>query len=124
MSKIKRPHAIDFTGTPVLTEQHHKSKCDIKRIVKSAMRTGIVDHAAKGAAYRDMLDIPDFKTSMDRIAAAKSTFAGMPAALRLRFQNDPTRFVEYCLSESTPNEALVKLGLATPVAPPKTEEKP
>jgi len=116
-------HAICFKNSPRLTEQHHISKCDIRRIVKSANKTGMIDHYASGAAYQDMLDIPDFKSAMDRIAQAKSTFASMPAKIRSKFQNDPARFVEYCLSEATPNEALVKLGLANPVAKPESKSE-
>ena len=116
-------HAIDFSNSPRLTEQHHKDKCCIRRIVKSASRTGIVDHLAHGAAYRDALNVPDFKTAMDQIAAAKSVFASMPAKIRTEFQNDPARFVAFCTDPKTPNSELVRLGLGVPVEEPPKETK-
>lgn len=107
-----------------LTEQSHKHKCDIKRIVKSAMATGAIDHLNSRAAQAgDLSSIPDFKQAMDRIAEAKSTFHALPAALRKKFHNDPRNFVDFVSNPANLPE-MRALGLAAPEPKPTPDPVP
>jgi len=114
----QRIHSKCFKNSVRLTESSHKDKCDIRRIVKSALKTGSVDHLAPASHFSDMIGIPDFKTAMDQIAQAKSTFASLPAKVRLEFRNDPAAFVA-AAQDPSQADRFVKLGLATLRQPPK-----
>lgn len=116
-----RRHAICFKGTKRMTESHHKDKCDIHRIVKSAVRTGFFDHVSSVQAdSSDAFTIPDFKTAMDKIAAAKSAFHELPSKIRFEFRNDPGLYVQFC-SDPKNLPRLRELGLANPLVDPAPE---
>jgi phage internal scaffolding protein len=48
---------------------------------------------------------------MNAVAQANETFESLPADLRSRFENDPEKFVTFCLDKDN-QEELIKLGLA------------
>lgn len=77
------------------TKQSFKDECDINHIMKRVNATGVLQHQALGQPrYIDATGW-DFQTSMEIIANARSLFESLPAEIRLEFQNDPRRFLEF-----------------------------
>lgn len=98
---------------PSLTEQSHKSTCDIRRIVKTASASGgVLGHVSpRQATYGDFLGSPgSFHEAMNIVAAANSRFNSLPSRVREFFKNSPANFVDFC-SDPENRDEMVKLGL-------------
>lgn len=132
-----RPHdPVDWTGEvldprtgelvkePSMTKQEFKAECDINNIIKSFSVTGIVTHinekAAQGA-YIDLPDPMDFQEALGLVDQATKSFATLPSSVRSRFDNDPTKFLEFMANPDNQDEA-IRLGLATDNRPPPPPE--
>lgn len=76
--------------------------------------------------YGEMPDF-DYHTAMLQIAEARSAFMELPASMRLRFENDPGKLLEFLRDERNREEA-ESLGLInpqpTPAPPVKVEVIP
>jgi len=125
-----RPRArlsLDFKGSKMLTEQHHKSKCCIHRIANDSMRGLPVDHLSKvHAAFSDFSTAPaDFRDAMTRLASAQQTFDSLPAHIRRATGNTVEHFVSF-VSDANNIPKLASLGLATvrPVPTPSPTPNP
>lgn len=104
------------------TKQSFKDECDINTIIKRFLRTGQLDLANKlEPRYGDCTGI-QFQTAVETVAAAKSLFAELPAALRNRFENEPAKFLNFVQDDRNYDEAL-ELGLLNP-KPPVTTNPP
>lgn len=101
--------------TPGRTKQSFKDECDINTIVSRFLRTGQLDFASKlEPRYGDTTGI-EYQSAMNTVAAAKSLFNAIPAALRDKFENEPAKFLAFVQDERNRDEA-TKLGLLKPVA--------
>lgn len=108
-----------------LTEQHHTKDADINTIVR---RFGITDGAIPPAVldpkyYGDFSDVVDFKTSLERVRQAEENFRSLPADIRNRFNNDPTRLYQWVTDEANA-DAAVELGLLSKHTPPAEPPTP
>lgn len=108
---------------PTLTKQSFAEEVDINTIVKRFNLTGQLPEDVRMPTYADFEGIFTFQDAMDAIVSARESFDAMPAAVRLRFNNDPARFVDFCSDPSNLEEAR-KLGLAVPEAAPVKAEPP
>jgi hypothetical protein len=79
-----------------LTEQSHKSQCDINHILRDYQRTGMIKHAKNNPGRYDDVSGADFESAMILVANAKSMFEGLPANLRSKFDNNPKTFLDFC----------------------------
>lgn len=107
---------ITFSGEGA--KQSFKDECDINRIMARYQVTGVLPEQIQPGTpqYVDVTGI-DYQTGMQKIAAAQSLFAALPAAVRLRFKNDPGEFLDFTQNPDPAAQAeLVELGLA--VRPP------
>lgn len=104
-----------------LTQQSDLKDSDINVIMKRAATTGLIPATKREALYGDFTDIGDFRTAQDRITAAREAFNELPAALRKRFGNDPSAFIDFAQNPDNADE-LVKMGLAEPKE--KTDNTP
>lgn len=97
------------------TKQSFKAECDINTIISRFLRTGVLDFAQKNQPrYGDCTGV-DYQAALNTVAAAKSLFQELPAALRSRFENEPAKFLEFVQDERNYEEARA-LGLMKPVA--------
>lgn len=101
-----------------LAQQHQKEEADINVIVKRFGLTGELPQGVRMPQYGDFTAVTDYQTALNAVQAANNAFAQMPAHVRSRFDNDPEKFVAFCLDEKNRDEA-EKLGL---VGPSKKEE--
>lgn len=110
-------------------KQSEKSDCDIATIISKY--GALPPPPVQPLTYADISALPDFRSALNLVVAAKARFAALPLALRERFMNDPGRFSDF-VSNPENVEEMVRLGLAVkrePVvapapAPAKQEPAP
>lgn len=109
--------------SPVMTDQSFKDQCDVNLILKKYKTTGVITHLnrAKGT-YLDLTNAPDYQTSLDTVIKAQDAFMTLPAEIRERFGNDPSRLITF-LSDPKNNEEGIKLGLLEKHETQNTHEK-
>lgn len=124
-----RRSRIDFKDSLSLTEQSQAQNCDIHTIMRKYEKTGILEHAnAHQGTYMEMPTAPDFHEAQNIIATANSMFESVPSSIRKKFDNDPTRYIEF-MQKAENYAEIVKMGLDAshlptppePAAAPKEE---
>jgi len=95
---------------PSLAQQHFKEECDINTILQKFNITGILPEAPLSPRYGDFSGIGDYHTALNRVMAAQSEFGALPAQIRARFDNDPSKLIQFLDDESNRPEA-EELGL-------------
>lgn len=93
------------------TQQQHKDSCDINRILSKYKLTGSLTHLNRqSGVYADLTSLTDYQNSIDSVMKANNAFAALPAAIRDRFQNDPSQLLSFMEDPKNYDEG-VKLGL-------------
>jgi len=102
-----------------MTQQNAAEEADINTIVKRFGITGQLPNVVMPPTVQDFTEVFDFQSAMNVLAAAKESFAKMPAEVRAQFGNNPAGFVSYvdAAVEAGDLEQLRKWGLAVPAAP-------
>lgn len=96
-----------------LTVQSQAEDADLNVMMKRFGVTGKMPDDVRPVFYGDFDQVMDFRTALESLQAAQDNFMKMPAEMRMRFLNDPQRFVEFC--ENPANlEEMRKMGLAIP----------
>jgi len=104
---------------PSLTEQqHYPLETDVNKILERYHKTGTLQYRANAAAgvYADLTTRPNLQEAMNTVAQANSAFEELPALLRLKFENNPQKMIEFLQDEKNTDEA-IKLGLVVPPQP-------
>lgn len=97
-----------------LAQQSFRDETDINNILERFNITGELPGGQTQPQYGDFLESPvDYKQALDVVKGAQSAFNALPAALRARFDNDATKFVDFASNEANRDEAY-KLGLLDP----------
>lgn len=97
---------------PSKAVQASRDECDINVIVKRFGLTGVFPVGLKVPTYQNFLDAPDdYRGALHAVREADSAFAKLPAAVRVRFDNDPAEFVAFCSDPANLPE-MKKMGLA------------
>lgn len=99
---------------PTLAQQQFREEADINIIMERFGRTGELVAPVRMPQYGDFTGVDDYHSAMNAVIAAQVSFDALPAKLRARFENDPGKFVEFCLDDSNREEA-VALGLVEAV---------
>lgn len=106
-----RPPRVSFKcADESRTVQDFAKECDINEIVKRAQRTGTIPVLQQGDFVFGVMPNESLQDTMNRYNEIREHFEGLPSEIRLKFGNDPMRFVEYMSNESNWAEAR-KLGL-------------
>jgi phage internal scaffolding protein len=112
-TKLRKRSQLYFEK-PSRTKQAFKDECDINRIMQKYEKTRLLTHTQKTQGqYGDFSDVSDYQTSVNAVLGAEQAFLDLPSALRKRFNNDPSEFINFTLDEKNYSEA-AKLGLLTP----------
>lgn len=106
---------VSFEGCKVRTQQHFKDECDINRIVKKAMKSGVLPSGSRAPMFGDFSDV-SFQSMQDCILVAKSAFDRLSSSVRLRFNNNPDELLSFISDPANQDEA-IKLGLIDAPAP-------
>lgn len=108
---------------PTLTQQSFAEEVDINTIVRRFGLTGELPTNVRMPQYGDYTEVMDYHQAMTAIRMADESFYSMPADVRARFDNNPGKFVDFCLDEKNLDEA-IKLGLAIPRPADPTPKPP
>ena len=114
---------VQLTTIDARTEQSHKEECDINTILKKHNRTGQLDHVRSNEGIYDDFTEHDYQNSMNIIATANSMFEELPSQMRNKFENDPSKFLNFVHNEKN-NEEMYEMGIKTrpePISIEKTE---
>lgn len=98
---------------PSLTIQSQAEEADINVIVRNFGITGKLPQNIRVPQFGDFDSVDDYQTAIEVIRAAEESFAALPSEARVRFENNPQRFLEFC-SDRSNLEEMRKLGLAVP----------
>lgn len=123
---------LDKNGKPIneqsksVAVQDKRDSSDINRIVKRATRPdGQIDAAVlSGLAkapgrFGDFTKAVDFQETQNRVIRMNNAFMALDPKVRLRFDNDPAKLIQFLYDPKNKAEA-VKLGL---LPPPVVETK-
>lgn len=98
---------------PSLAVQDQRDEVDINTIVKRFRITGELPGDVRAPSYGDFVGVSDYHEAMNAVAQANESFDRLPAEVRLRFQNDPGQFVDFC-SDSRNIEQLKEWKMLLP----------
>lgn len=114
---LRNPHAL-YCDDISLTHQSFKDECDISNIMNRYQKTGLVAHMTKAnALYGDFSDVPDYQAALNIVIEAEEAFMELPAQVRLKFDNDPGKFLEFVHNPDNRAE-MVEMGM---IIPPKED---
>lgn len=96
------------------THQSFQAECDINCILAKWQKTGVIEHAnGSQPQFGDYVHVDDYHTSINRVLSAQTAFMSLPSAVRLKFENDPAKFLEFAQDEKNRDE-MIDLGLCKP----------
>lgn len=115
-----RDAASDESGLdckdPSLAQQSARDETDINVIVKKFGLTGHMPQGLRIPRYGDFDQVDDFRVAYEMVAMADHAFLQLPAEVRVKFNNDPAAFVNFCEDPKNLDE-LRKMGLAITPTP-------
>lgn len=113
---------------PSRTKQAFKDEVDVNRILAKYQKTMQLTHVNKiQGTYGDFSSVSDYQSSLNAISDAHTRFMGLPAAIRKKFDNDPSKLLNYVSNPNNYDDA-VKSGLipskeTTPTPTPEDTKK-
>jgi len=94
-----------------LTKQSFTKECDINNIMAKYQKTGALDHVNKHEASYGYATSEDFTSSMEIVARGQKMFAELPSSIRTKFDNDPSKFLDFVQDQNNLTE-MQEMGLA------------
>lgn len=104
-----------------LTVQADADDTDINVIVRRFGMTGEIPQNVRVPLSEEFNDITDYHSALNQVIAAEKAFMSMPAEIRIRFDHDPAKLIQFVENPANREEA-VKLGIVN--APPKVVTAP
>lgn len=100
------------------TKQSFAEECDINCIVARAAAAGglQLDARSAQARYGDFSSAPTYQEALNLVLEAQTRFSELGSAVRDRFGNDASRFLEFASDRKNLKE-LVAMGLAVDKTP-------
>lgn len=109
------------TGTEGGAKQEFKDECDINTIIDRFGLGYDMPENPKTPQYGDFTNINDYHSAMNATAKAREAFHELPAEIRSKFDNDPGKYVDFCLDENNLNE-MKEMGLLNQEAVERLEK--
>lgn len=100
---------------PTLAQQHFKDETDINFILKNFGIDALAVNPLE-PRYGDFSDVMDYHSALNAVIAAEDQFMGLPANIRARFENDPSKLIEFLDNPANRKEA-ESLGLVNKTEP-------
>jgi phage internal scaffolding protein len=101
-------------------QEQFADACQTDNIIRKYNTMGVNPFIALGSnQYLDTTQIPDFFVAQNAQVKVKEFFEGLPADIRLEFNNDPMQFAEV-VSDPQNADYLREIGVLEPL-PPKAE---
>lgn len=96
---------------PSRTQQQFKDECDINVILERFGVTGHLPIVSVQPMQGDFTNISDYHTMVETLRASQDNFMALPSKVREKFDNDPRKFVDFCVDPAN-IEVVRELGLA------------
>lgn len=125
-SHLRRRKQIDVSLMgESMTQQHYKDTCDINKILSNIVKSGqSLPNVQVTDEILDLANIPSYQESLNLVIQAEQKFMQLDPKIRLRFANDPGRFLKF-VSDPKNADEMYSLGLAVKKeAPPTLEQTP
>jgi phage internal scaffolding protein len=121
--KVSRFVEADFSNSPSLTSQSQADEVDINKIMSRVAKGQTILGSDGKPFYGDVSNLGGLQEAFIKIQEADELFMQYPAEMREKFQNDPSKFVDFVADPKNYDEAL-KIGLLKPrpVVPPPVPE--
>lgn len=100
---------------PTLTQQHFKDECDINYILNTFGIDALPVNPLQ-PRYGDFTDVVDYHSALNAVIAAEDEFMALPANIRSRFDNDPSKLIDFMENPANLAEAQ-SLGLVNKTEP-------
>ena len=111
---------FDLEVEPSMTQQQFARECDINNIVKSPAYQPV---DPSRLLYADVSEVLEYDKALNIVLKAQDSFSGLPAVVRKRFDNDPSKMIDFLQDANNQQEA-ISLGLIqNPSAPSSEPEK-
>jgi phage internal scaffolding protein len=107
--EVSNDNGIKFDDVS-LAQQHMKDECDINVIIERFGVTGELPNAPVSPQYGDFSGVTDYHSALNQINATMDDFMALPAKLRVRFDHDPVKLLEFLQNDQNRGEA-IELGL-------------
>lgn len=118
-----RGRVLTNTGEISRTRQADADDADINKIMGKWRETGFVKHVTmQTPVYEDFSNAEDYLSSLLAIERAQKTFDELPARLRRRVDNDPSKLIGFVMNPNNVEE-LREFGVLDPEGemPPRPE---
>jgi len=100
---------------PSRTQQHFKDECDINYVLKNFGIDALAVSPLQ-PRYGDFTDVVDYHSALNAVIAAEDQFMALPANIRKRFDNDPSKLIDFMENPANREEA-ESLGLVNKSEP-------
>lgn len=92
-------------------KQEFKDDADINSIMRKFQKTGAIDHAKIHQGSYGISTGQNLQEAMTLVKNAETMFNDLPSSIRNKFENEPSRFLDYVQDPSNASEAK-KLGIS------------
>lgn len=104
-------------------QEQFADACQTDNIIRKYNTMGVNPFITAGSSqYLDTTQIPDFFVAQNAQVKVKEFFEGLPADIRLEFNNDPMQFAEV-VSDPRNADYLREIGVLEPLPPEAEGEK-
>jgi len=115
---------IDFSEEEKMTKESMAAECNINNIMERYEKTGLHDHVnTHKGDYGDYTEVQDYQISLNQIIEAERMFSSIPSAIRSRFNNSPSEFLEF-VSDPENNPEMREIGLIPAGSPEQSSSPP
>jgi len=114
-------HDIDVeTGEVIqLTQQQHLDDCNINKIMEKIASGRMVMPTANNPQYGDFSSGISYQEALDSTERIKNEFSKLPAAVKRKFGQDPSKLIDY-LADSKNRKEAIEIGLIEDKPPQKS----
>jgi hypothetical protein len=103
---LREVHLVTGEG---LTEQSHKTQCDMNYILRNYEKTGLITHAKKYQGQYDDVSVQDFNEAMLIVDNATNMYQELPSSIREGF-NGPVDFLNFVNNPANADK-MVEMGI-------------
>lgn len=124
-TKYTPPKVPGFSSDqPSKVQEQFADACQTDTIIRRYNMMGVNPFiAAGGSQYLDTTQIPEFFVAQNAQVKVKEYFEGLPADIRLEFNNDPMQFAEV-VSDPQNADYLREIGVLAPLPAEQEGDKP
>lgn len=123
-TKYNPPKILGFSSEmESKVQEQFADACQTDTIIRKYNMMGVNPFiAAGGSQYLDTTQIPSFVVAQNAQIKVKEYFEGLPADIRLEFNNDPMQFAEI-VSDPRNSDYLREIGVLAPLPAEQEGEK-